>query len=354
MPFAEVNDLGIEDVNVAGSGPYVAGLAGSGGTVTRCYTSGAVRGGEFVGGLMGDKSGAVSYCYSHCVVSGTGLVGGLLGSNTDGEVKHCYSAGEVSGIGLSFGGLVGLSNGGVLYSVWDMETSGRSGSAGGVGLTTTEMMDPYMLGLNGFGGDPNWVLRAGRDYPRLAWEESITVPVIDWLQGRGTADEPYRLDTAEQLIRLGRAGILWNKHFILGADIDLNPDHLGVPPFGQAVIPSFSGVFDGNNRTISYLMIQGVGHLGLFGDLESGAEVKNLGVMDVSVSGSGNYVGELVGINLGGYGDTLLQYGYGPWHPIGYRRSGRQQHRRCPDLMLQQCVGYRQDPRRRAGGVQSG
>jgi hypothetical protein len=50
-----------------------------------------------------------------------------------------------------------------------METSGLLGSAGGVGLTTAEMMDPYMLGLNGFANDPNWVLDAGRDYPRLVW-----------------------------------------------------------------------------------------------------------------------------------------------------------------------------------------
>ena len=54
-------------------------------------------------------------------------------------------------------------------------------SGAGVGLTTTEMMDPYMLGLNGFANDPNWVLDAGRDYPRLAWEGTVgqSIPVVD-------------------------------------------------------------------------------------------------------------------------------------------------------------------------------
>ena len=32
------------------------------------------------------------------------------------------------------------------------------------------MMDPYLLGLNDLANDLNWVLDAGRDYPRLAWQ----------------------------------------------------------------------------------------------------------------------------------------------------------------------------------------
>ena len=176
-------------------------------------------------------------------------------------------------------------------------------SVGGMGLTTAEMMDPQMLGLNGWANDPNWVLDAGRDYPRLAWQgtpgEIIPEPNMDWLAGRGTPDSPYRIDTAEQLILLSKASILWDSHFVLGADIDLDPALPGRQIFGQAVIPVFTGVFDGGGHVISHLTVQGTWNLGLFGRLDSGAEVSDLGVVDVNIVGSGDYVGSLAGSNGG-------------------------------------------------------
>jgi hypothetical protein len=191
----------------------------------------------------------------------------------------------------------------VVHSVWNVETSGLAGSAVGVGLTTGEMMDPYMLGLNGFGGDPNWVLDAGRDYPRLAWEKTpgiaIPEPSIRWPQGNGTPEEPYRIDTADQLILLSKASILWDKCFVLDADIDLDPNLPGGHLFAHAVIPGFMGVFDGNAHTISHLTIVGGSYLGLFGQLAFGAWVRDLGVVDVNIIGSGDSVAGLAGDNDG-------------------------------------------------------
>jgi hypothetical protein len=187
------------------------------------------------------------------------------------------------------------------------------GSDGGVGLTTAEMMDPYMLGLNGFANDPNWVLNAGRDYPRLAWEgtpgDIIPEPDIHWLEGSGTLQNPYRIDTADQLILLGKASILWDKHFVLSADINLDSALPNVPVFGQAVVPALMGVFDGNGHVISHLKVKGCGYLGLFGRLESGAEVKDLGVVDVNITGTGDFVGVLVGRNY--HGDVTQCYSTG-------------------------------------------
>jgi len=164
-------------------------------------------------------------------------------------------------------------------------------------------MDPQMLGLNGFANNPNWVLDAGRDYPRLAWQgtpgEVITEPDIDWFEGSGLAQDPYQIFTAEQLILLGKTSILTERNFVLSADIDLDPNLADGRIFPQAVIPVFMGVFDGNSHVISNLVIEGGSQLGLFGRLETGAEVKNLGVVDVNVVGSGNYVGGLVGFNPG-------------------------------------------------------
>jgi len=276
-------------------------------SITNSYSTGTVSGVERVGGLVGCNDGSITTSYSTGTVTGEGDLGGLVGRNGEGWgaygiiVANCYSTGSVNGTGDHVGGLVGKNVGSITTSFWDIETSGQATSAGGVGLTTAEMMDPYMLGLNGFANDPNWVLDAGRDYPRLAWEgtagQIIPEPIIDWLDGQGTEQEPYRIDSAEQLILLGKASILWDKHFVLGANIDLDPSLPNRRVLGQALIQIFTGVFDGNGHTISHLTIEGGDYLGLFGQLESTAEVRNLGVVDANVTGSGNYVGGLVGSN---------------------------------------------------------
>ena len=302
---ADVRDLGVVDVNVHGSGRCFGGLVGwNRGSIVASYSSGSVGGTDYVGGLVGHNDrGSISSSYSSDSVGGTDYVGGLVGENYDGIVTRCFSSGLVSG-GGGVGGLVGdgdLSS--VTHSVWDTQTSDLSGSAGGVGLTTTEMMDPHILGLNGFANDPNWVLDAGQDYPRLAWEgtpgNTITEPNIDWLDGRGTSENPYRIDAVDQLMLLTRASALWDKHFVLGTDIDMDPNLPGGQVFAQAVIPAFTGVFDGNGHIISHLTIVGESYLGLFGQVESGADVRDLGVVDVNVSGSGGCVGGIVGNNRG-------------------------------------------------------
>jgi len=133
--------------------------------------------------------------------------------------------------------------------------------------------------------------------------------------GSGTADDPYQIGTAADLIALGDTPENYDKHFILTADIDLDPKLPGQKVFTKAVIAPgtytpdwpnfqgtlFTGVFDGNGHTISHLTIKGGEYLGLFGYLRYGVEVKNLGVVDVNITGSGaySYVGGLAGENGG-------------------------------------------------------
>jgi hypothetical protein len=311
---------------INGTGDYIGGLAGSNlyGSITRSSSSSTVNGNEQVGGLVGHNNmGSITTSYSTSTISGESLIGGLVGRN-DGSIVANYSTGAVSGKSLigglvgenrdsiatsystgevsgeeTAGGLVGGNRGNISASFWDTETSRLGGSDGGVGLTTAEMMDPNMLGLNGFANDPNWILDAGHDYPRLAWEgtagDIIVEPVIDWMEGHGTEQNPYRIDIADQLILLGKASILWDKRFVLGADIDMDPNLPNRRIFEQAIIPIFTGECDGNNHVISNLVIAGGSHLGLFGRLQNGAVVKDLGIVDVNITGS--TTGALVGYN---------------------------------------------------------
>ena len=122
--------------------------------------------------------------------------------------------------------------------------------------------------------------------------------------GSGTDEEPYLIYTAEQMNAIGAEPNDWDKHFKLMADIDMSSytwTDFNIIGYHRNFEDrkSFAGVFDGNGHTISHLTIEGGSYLGLFGWL-GGAKIKNLGLVDVNITGSGNYVGGLVGYNNGG------------------------------------------------------
>jgi len=129
--------------------------------------------------------------------------------------------------------------------------------------------------------------------------------------GTGEPNDPYQIATAAHLIALGETPADYDKHFILTANIDLDPNLPGRKVFDKAVIAPdvndatwrfdgtrFTGVFDGNGHTISHLTMVGKDYLGLFGELSG--QVRNLGAVDVNVTGSGSFVGGLVGYNSWG------------------------------------------------------
>jgi rhodanese-related sulfurtransferase len=133
--------------------------------------------------------------------------------------------------------------------------------------------------------------------------------------GDGTEADPYQIATAEDLIALGETPEDYDKYFILTADIDLDPNLPGRMVFYEAVIARvilnsdpnslsvvgapFRGVFDGNGHTISHLTIDDGTCVGLFGCLESEAEVRNLGVVNVNIAAATSSIGSLVGCNFG-------------------------------------------------------
>jgi len=305
---AMISNLGLRAVTIDGTGMYVGGLVGFSfwSRIATSYSMGTVRGRTLVGGLVGSNDYSnVTATYSKCLVGGNRYVGGLIGQCSNGTITQSYSTGMVNG-NSDIGGLLGgqYESAVVLHCVWDKEASGLSRNVGGVGLSTTEMMDPNALALNGFADNSHWVLDRGIDYPRLSWEgtagEIISHVGISWMDGLGTEVEPYQIGTVDKLMRFRKASVLWDKHLVLMADIDLAPNLPGRNVFDVAVIPQFFGVFNGNGHTISNLTISGHGYLGFFGQLEAGAEVKNLGIMDVNINGVDDHIGGLAGYNRDG------------------------------------------------------
>lgn len=310
---AEVRNLAVVDVSIAGSGSYIGALVGFNyGRVTACYTTGEVGGGYWVGGMVGDTYGAITACYAQVTVSGTRFVGGFAGG-TGGTIVRSYAAGQVIRTeDCDFlGGFAGQGNARGFFEgcLWDMQASGIDISGCGIGFDTTSLMEPDAYALNGWAGDPNWVLDAGRDYPRLAWEgrpgQTIGEPVVDWLAGSGTQEDPYQVATADQLALVGTASILWDKVLVLTADLDVND--VRVRRIGISLGSEFRGSFDGRGYTIRNLTMDTEGlsawWMGLFGWIHADGRVSNLNLERAIIrAGSQRSIslGALAGLNLGG------------------------------------------------------
>jgi hypothetical protein len=133
--------------------------------------------------------------------------------------------------------------------------------------------------------------------------------------GSGTAGTPYKIGSATDLLALRANTTDYDADFVLTADIDLGSSGT----FTTAVIApdtnssnysfdgtAFTGIFDGDNHTISNLTINTSGvktwYLGLFGQISSGGQIKNLGLINVSVTTGDNsyYLGGMVGDSEGG------------------------------------------------------
>lgn len=126
--------------------------------------------------------------------------------------------------------------------------------------------------------------------------------------GNGTEEEPYLIGGTDDIIEMSNTPEDWEKHFLMTADVDMINCI-----FTTAVIAPdintdsglqgtpFSGVFDGNGFAISNLTIDTFsdsnvgnddnGYLGLFGTIYGEqAEVKNLGLANILISGGGSSV----------------------------------------------------------------
>ncbi|MBP7052225.1 MAG: hypothetical protein KBE65_14530 [Phycisphaerae bacterium] len=140
------------------------------------------------------------------------------------------------------------------------------------------------------------------------------LPAAQFAGGTGMPGDPYQIGTVEQLCSIGSDPDLLAKHFVLIADIDLDPNLPGRVVFVRAVIAGdtddafgfqgtpFTGYFDGNSHRIKNLTIESTaGHyVGLFGCIGDGGSVEDLVLENVSITGAHYKVGGLAGSSGGG------------------------------------------------------
>ena len=126
---------------------------------------------------------------------------------------------------------------------------------------------------------------------------------IAFAGGDGTAENPYQIATAKQLVAV-RNDLA--AHYVLNNDIDLS-GYSSWNPIGDAVY-SFSGSFDGNGHVIRNMTIEvqtSDSYLGLFG-YASGAKLTNVVLEDATIRGTLSTGNHQVALLVGKTSKTTL------------------------------------------------
>ena len=163
------------DVN---GGSETGGLVGQNqaGIIQKCYSKSKISGSQNVGGLAGyNMFGKIVDSYSLATISGKNATGGLIGLNIS-TILRCYSAGIVSGDNYMGGGIGSNNEGTVGECFWDMETSGVDTSAGGTGLSTSQMKTQQTYTDSLWDFNTIWAISSeiNDGYPYLQWEYNET------------------------------------------------------------------------------------------------------------------------------------------------------------------------------------
>ncbi|MBE0662434.1 MAG: T9SS type A sorting domain-containing protein [Bacteroidales bacterium] len=306
---AVISRSGVVDVNVTGR-YYVGALVGNNeGTVNLCYSTGIVEAFQSAGGLVGynngngSNTGAISNSYSQIYArASSSRAGGLAAWNYYGTITNCYAAGGVSAPSNSGGLLGSVSVGTVTNSYWNSETSAQVSSAAGSGLTMAQMQQASSFTGWDFGSI--WAINSGSSYPYLQSSQQTPAP----------GPNPFEVSSIQDLDNIRN---FMHGHYILTKNLDFNEDSSYDPiggweafktsvTTGEGFTPigvtgnRFNGLLDGNGYSIRNLYINRptADEVGLIGYSNGAGEVRNLGVIDVNISGE-YYVGAIVGYSHG-------------------------------------------------------
>jgi hypothetical protein len=336
------------------------GRTSNGGWIDKSYSTGTVTGTDsLIGGFVGENGYPIKNSYSTGAVNGKQSVGGFVGKNTSATISNSYSTGAVTGTGNNVGGFVGNNNGtntqiNSSYSIGLVTGEAATNIGGFVGNYTSctscainsgyydktvnsTLADPRNEGkistdmkipdfvdeLNIIAGLLNmneWVINSGANngYPTLSTEVAPANITPFFAGGDGTETTPYLITTPTHLKNVSWLvdfGINFQGKFLkLTKDIalnntenwetwDINPPTNSWSRIGTSDAKAFQGTFDGNGKVISGLYVTSASDgVGLFGNIGANGIVKNLGIIDSYIIGTGSYfyyAGGLTGNNRG-------------------------------------------------------
>ena len=136
------------------------------------------------------------------------------------------------------------------------------------------------------------------DLLAFSGKSAISIKVLGG--GMGTEASPLLISSKEDLVALSSfvntsesQAAFRRLYYQQSADIDLSTVD-NFTPIGQAV--DFTGTYDGNNKTISNLKITSTAAcVGLFGQITSGATIKDLTISDCDITSTHEYTAAIVG-----------------------------------------------------------
>ncbi|MEN6335053.1 MAG: hypothetical protein ABFE01_12385, partial [Phycisphaerales bacterium] len=153
--------------------------------------------------------------------------------------------------------------------------------------------------------------------PILVWCVAGPTRAVDFAGGTGEPNDPYQIATFEQLLGVSSDYRLFEKHFVLIADIDLDPNLPGRRVFREPVLNwpfprysmcsaaevdpgySFSGSFDGGGHAIRNCVIV-CASPGFFSGIAPKGVVRNLRMENMAVLGiDGFHCGSMTAGNGG-------------------------------------------------------
>jgi len=167
----------------------------------------------------------------------------------------------------------------------------------------------YILPWDFEGFDSIWVWDdTGKKMPSLR-SVGITQDWPEWLVdylGSGTPEDPFIVYDVETLNRVGKGVgeyISWNlsAHYIMISDVILPVVAVGESNFFRVgtILNAFTGSFNGQGYTITNLTINANSdYLGMFASVAAVGVVKDLGLINVNVSGN-SHAASIVGLNNG-------------------------------------------------------
>jgi hypothetical protein len=305
-----VRNVGVDGGAVTG-GSLVGGLVGynDAGEISHAHAAVDVTAGQGGGGLAGFTTGNVSDAYATGSVTVSGEdAGGLTGGNR-GAIEHVWASGPVTGSGSNVGGLVGLAmDGSVSDSHWD---SFSTGQGDGVGVVTANATVTNLIAVT---SDPAQSAAASYAFKQGAY---ASLDFGDtWVAFDGTrpflrGEWQTTLTNAHQLQLMS---LKLDAAYVLGRHVDAGEtgrnDGTAANSNGMWAQtgfmrvgtdgPRFVGSLDGRYHVISGFTINRPAidaWVGLFGKTGA-AIVKNLGMADVSITGSQD-VGGLIGLSQG-------------------------------------------------------
>ena len=322
--------------SVGGFGGFTSGSDFWELTIAKCYATGDVVCTENkAGGFCGTNQGPIYDCYATGNVSGANdNIGGFCGWAWSSNLIRCYATGDVNPQAgtiksAGFCGHFDTSYGGTIEDCfWNTDTSGMSagytrydsisgeylphGSETGicVGLTTAQMQQQSSFTAAGWdfvGETANGELDIW-EMPLLSVNNGFPVLVMlaSPLAGSGTAADPYVIDSRSKFDIYIAEPMYWSAYVRLDCHLDLSDTSHAAAPIAPDNSTTagfqgfkFTGNFNGNRHRITGLNINQPtkNYIGLFGYIDSGAQVYDLDVRG-SLNGQA-YVGGLCGYNEG-------------------------------------------------------